>query len=191
MGLEPKVALQQVSYDDDEPVPVEVSDLGDLVAQRPSGPVTAALSWSRLDDAAFERLLFNLINSTEGYENPSWLTATNAPDRGRDLAVWRVGIDKLSGTERRRVLIQCKHWLKKSVSLVDASTLIAQAELWRNPPFNVVVIATTGRFTTDAIDWIEKRNEDGLRPYIEMWPESHMESLLASRPDLVAEAKLR
>jgi hypothetical protein len=31
--------------------------------------------------------------------------------------------------------------------------------LWEPPKVNVLVVATTGRFTTDAIAWIEKHNE--------------------------------
>jgi hypothetical protein len=64
-------------------------------------------------------------------------------------------------------------------------------KLWGEPRVAVVVIATSGRFTTDAIQWIETHNASGQPPRIEMWPESHLEYLLASRPDLVADLGLR
>jgi len=41
------------------------------------------------------------------------------------------------------------------------------------------------------VAWIEKHNDAGKQPTIEMWPESHLELLLARRPHLVAEFKLR
>ena len=63
--------------------------------------------------------------------------------------------------------------------------------LWGVPRIEVVTIATTGRFTTDAVQWIETHNASGGSPLLEMWPEIHLELLLASRPALVAEFRLR
>jgi len=116
---------------------------------------------------------------------------TNAPDRGRDISVERVSTDSLSGTRNQRVIIQAKHWLSKSVRPIDVSEALTQMEFWEPPRVNILVIATTGRFTADAVTLIEKHNEAGKRPVIDMWPESHLEFLLAQRPHLVAEFKLR
>jgi len=52
-----------------------------------------------VDGETFERLVFSLIGSAPGYENPEWLIHTNAPDRGRDLSVFDIS-DSLSGTMR-------------------------------------------------------------------------------------------
>jgi hypothetical protein len=87
------------------------------------------LNWSALEEEDFERLLFVLISDTPGYENPEWLQHTNAPDRGRDLAVTRVESDPLLGVKRHRTIIQCKHWLKRSVSIGDVGDLRAQLTL--------------------------------------------------------------
>ena len=54
-----------------------------------------------------------------------------------------------------------------------------------------LIIATSGRFTADAVALIEKHNHKGNRPQIEMWAESHLELLLARRPHLVSEFNLR
>lgn len=186
-----KKGLRKDLYGENEPLPVDVADLGELVATRPGGSVTTALAWSNMNDDGFERLIFSLISKEPGYENPEWLMRTRAADRGRDLSVTRVTADGLSGTRRQRVVIQCKHWLSKSVALTDASGARDQMALWPNPPVDVLVITTSGRFTSDAVAWIEQHNESGLRPQIEMWPESHLERVLASRPALIAEAKLR
>jgi len=187
-----KEALRAGLYGQNDPLPVAVDDLGTLVTQKPIGPVTTALNWTALDDDGFERLIFNLIGSTPGYENPEWLMKTRAADIGRDLSVTRVVNDALSGTSRSRVVIQCKHWLSRSLNVDDIGPALTQMALWRDPPVDVLVIATSGRFTATAVQWIEKHNAtSGSIPKIDMWAESHLERLLAARPALIAEFKLR
>jgi Restriction endonuclease len=186
-----KQALRKGLYGANEPIPVDVEDLSDLVAAKPRGPITTELAWSNLDDVGFERLIFGLIGDEPGYENPEWLMQTRAPDRGRDLSVTRVVTDSLSGTLRLQVVIQCKHWLSKSVTLQHATSAKDQMTLWMDPRVDVLVIATSGRFTADAVQWIERHNGKGESPRIEMWPESHLQRLLAARPGLIAEFGLR
>ena len=187
-----KAALRTGLYGRNDPLPVAVDDLGALVTQKPTGPVITALNWAALDDDGFERLMFNLISSTQGYENPEWLMKTRAADIGRDLSVTRVVNDALSGTSRSRIVIQCKHWLSRSLNADDIGPALTQMALWRDPPVDVLIIATSGRFTATAVQWIEKHNATpGSTPKIEMWAESHLERLLAARPALIAESKLR
>lgn len=174
-----------------DPVPVRVKDLSDLVASRPKGPVATRLNWDRLTPDEFERLIFVLIGTEPGYENPEWLTKSNASDRGRDLSVIRVVADSLAGTIRSRVIIQCKHWLSRSVNVPDVATLEAQMKSWEPPRVDVLVIATSGRFSSDVVTHIEKHNQSDNALRIEMWPESHLERLLAARPSLIADFKLR
>jgi len=113
---------------------------------------------------------------------------TNAPDRERDLAVYRVLKDPLGGILRHQVIIQCKHWQSKSVTPKEIATLKEQMKLWEPPRgVDIHVISTTGRFTSDAVDVIEKHNQSDSALRIEMWPESHPERLLASRPAIIAE----
>ncbi|MEY4704798.1 MAG: hypothetical protein RL042_1000 [Nitrospirota bacterium] len=170
---------------------MEVGDLGVLVSKKPRGPVATKLLWESLDEEEFERLVFALISSEQGYENPEWLMKTNAPDRGRDLSVYRVYADPLGGTIRLRVIIQCKHWLSKSVGVSEIALLREQMKIWEPPRVDVHVIATSGRFTSDAVAIIEKQNLSDSALRIEMWPESHLERLLASRPAIIAEFSLR
>lgn len=183
--------LRKSLYGEKEPIPCEIEDLGALVRIRPRGPVATSLEWKRLDEGNFERLMFALISSEPGYENPEWLMKTNAPDRGRDLSVNRVYSDALSGVLRQRVIIQCKHWLTKSVGVSDISMLKEQMKLWEPPRVDVHVIATSGRFTSDAVALVEKHNQSDTGLRLEIWPESHLERLLASRPGIIAEFNLR
>jgi hypothetical protein len=186
-----KKGLAKTLYGEDEPLPVETGDLADLVASRPCGPVSSKLRWSNLTAEDFERLIFSLISSESGYENPTWLMHTNAPDRGRDLSVFRVSTDALSGTSRIRIIIQCRHRQSDSVSPADVATLREQMRLWGEPRVDLLVIATSGRFTADAVSLIEGYNTSDQALRIEMWPNSHLERLLASRPALIAEFSLR
>lgn len=186
-----KAGLRKSMYGESEPVPVEIEDLGALVSAKPRGQVATRLKWESLSDEDFERLIFVLIASENGYENPEWLMKTSAPDRGRDLSVYRVYADPLSGTLRKRIIIQCKHWQSKSVAPTDIAALKEQMSLWEPPRVDIHVIATSGRFTSDAVAVVEKHNQSDSALRIEMWPESHLERLLASRPAIIAEFGLR
>lgn len=186
-----KAGLRASLYGQHDPVPVAVADLGEIVAARPQGRVPTKLNWSMLSDEDFERLMFLLIASSPGYENPEWLQHTHAPDKGRDLSVTRVEIDPLAGVRRYRVIIQCKHWLSKSIGPSDVGDARTQMELWQSPRVDRLIIATTGRFTVDAISLIEQHNQSDRALHISMWPDSHLELLLAARPHLIAEFKLK
>lgn len=186
-----KEYLQQNIYGVNEPIPTQIKDLADLVNHKPTGPVSQELRWKKLTAEQFERLIFSLVSREKGYENAKWLTPTNAPDRGRDISVDRVISDPLGGIIRQRVIIQCKHWLKRSIAVDDIAALQQQMKLWEPPRVDVHVIASSGRFTTDAVDLVEKNNQSDRAMRIEMWPDSHLELLLASRPDLIGEFGLR
>jgi hypothetical protein len=64
-------------------------------------------------------------------------------------------------------------------------------ELWQPPRVDGLIIATTGRFTADAIALIEQHNQADRALHIDMWADSHLEMLLAVRPHLIAEFRLR
>ncbi|MCY9669778.1 restriction endonuclease [Paenibacillus alginolyticus] len=186
-----KEVLTKNLYNHNEPLPTDIDDLADIIVQKPRGSIVTKLNWEKLSPDRFERLIYSLIVSEEGYENAEWLMHTNASDRGRDLSVTRIIKDGLSGIYRRRVLIQCKHYLTKSINLAEVALIKEQIKLWESPRVDVIVFATSGRFTADAVALIEKHNQSDSALTIEMWPESHLESLLAKRPALIAEFQLR
>jgi len=181
--------LERALYGETDPLPVSVADIGDLVRTKPTGPVSTELNWSALTPEDFERLIFNLIDRTSGYVNPQWLTHTNAPDRGRDLSVERVMQDNLTGSRRSRIILACKH--TDSVNLTTVAALKEQMKLWEPPRVDELIVVTTGRFTTDAIEYIEKHNRGAEAMRVEMWPNSQLERLLANRPELIADFRLR
>ena len=178
-------------YGELEPLPVDAADLDSLADSGPTGSVSTELQWGVLDDEGFERLIFNILLRAAGYENPQWLTKTRAPDKGRDLSVDRVISDTLGDVRRERVIVQCRHWLSRSTRLEDCAETVAKMSLWEPPLVNALIIATSGRFTSDAVQWVEGHNEKGSLPRVEMWPDSRLETLLAQRAPLVREFGLR
>lgn len=183
--------LHSFVTDETEPVDVSANDLKDYAAIQPTGCVVTGLHWERLSPSDFERLIFSLLSISRGYQNPGWYMRTDAPDRGRDISVeWRID-DPLCGVICERFIVQCKHWLSKSVGVKDVSTLKEQMKLWEPPKVHVLAIATSGRFSADAVAWIEMHNREGNPPRIEMWAESHLEMLLARNPALIGEFRLR
>jgi hypothetical protein len=181
--------LERALYGETDPLPVTTADLGDLVRAEPQGPVSTELNWAVLTPTEFERLIFNLIDRTPGYVNPKWLTHTNAPDRGRDLSVERIIEDQLAGTRTLRIILACKH--TDSINLPTVTELKEQMKLWEPPRIDELIIVSSGRFTTDAIDYIERSNRGSDAMRIEMWPSSQLERLLATRPELIADFHLR
>jgi hypothetical protein len=184
--------IEAALYTELEPLPVGGQDLGALARDAPEGPVATSLAWDAIDDAGFERLVFNLVETAAGYENARWDTRTRAADGSRDLEVDRVHEDSLAGTRRERAIVQCKHWRTKSVDPDDVLRALSDVRAhWQPPPVDLLIIATSGRFTADAVKTIQAHNERGERPRIDWWAESRLESLLASRPRLVTELGLR
>ena len=177
-------------YDENEPIPVTVKDLAELTSAKPEGVIVTRLDWAALDDESFEGVLFALISTTVGYENVQWLTKTRAPDRGRDLSADRVVKDELSGVRRERVIFQCRHQLSKSVSIADVAQLKEQMVL-HQPAVDDLVIVTSGRFTADVVAAVETQNATRASMRISLWPDSHLERILAERPEIVAQFRLR
>lgn len=172
-------------------IPVKLEDLNELEKAEISETITNKLNWAALSPDDFERLIFNLITNAKDYENATWVTQTNAPDRGRDIAADQIFSDSLCGVKRRRVLIQCKHWIKKSISPVDFVTLREQIKAWQPPRIDLLIIASSGRFTADAVAAIERHNVSDSSLEVAMWPESHLEKILATKPMLVTQFGLR
>jgi hypothetical protein len=167
-----KDAVERSLYDDREPIPVAVDDLGALVRARPTGPVSSKLDWSRIDDETFEALIFELIRGTNGYENANWLMRTRAADRGRDIEVYRVISDPLGDTKRRRVIVQCKHWQTRSVGRDELVGCIEAVKLWEGDRVDTLIVATSGRFTQDAVALKERYDRERSVPSVELWPDT-------------------
>lgn len=183
--------IEAAAFDDTEPLPVPEIDLGHAAGAHLTGKATLALPWDRLDDDGFERLLYDLLRSIPEYQNVQWLTKTRAADRGRDLSLDRVHRDSTGSVRNERVIVQAKHWRRRSVGPDDVVAVVARMDLWQPPVVRGLIIATSGRFSSDAVDWIEKHNGAARNPLIEMWPDSRLETLLAQKPEIAAGHGLR
>lgn len=173
------------------PLGIPVDDLSELVDSGTTGAVSVKLDWKSLTPNDFERLVFNILNIDSEFQSVQWLTNANAPDGGRDISAERVISDSMSDSRTNRIIIQCKHWQSRSVALSDISDFLTQMELWEPPVVDEVIVATSGRFTTDAVRYVEKNNKDRKIPRIHMWAESRLEALLATKPGLIANFSLR
>jgi hypothetical protein len=156
-----------------------------------TGVATASLAWERLDDDGFERLLYDLLRDFPDHANVQWLMRVRAADRGRDLSLDRTIRDGTGSVRTERVIVQAKHWLRKSVGPGEIADTVAAVKLWQPPVVRGLIIATSGRFSADAVAWAEKHNDNGQAPYIELWPESRLETLLSQKPHLAAAHGLR
>ena len=184
-------SLDSVLYSEDEALPTQVTDLSVLSSKSIEDNVIKRLKWENLTSNDFERLIYNLVSNTNTYVNPQWLTNINSPDKGRDISIEQIIDDPLIGATYKRIFIQCKHWLQKSISRNDVYLCEKDIKLWEPPAIDTLIIATSGRFTTGAIEYIENQNLSNSRLKIIMWPESHIESLLSKRPGVIAEFGLR
>jgi hypothetical protein len=183
--------VEAAGTSDSDPLSVLDIDLGAAAGGRLSGKATLALAWSRLDDEGFERLLFDLLRSYSDHDNVQWLTQTRAPDRGRDLSLDRRIVDSTGGVRVERVIVQARHWQSRSVGPTDVANVLTAVQLWEPPTVHALVIATSGRFMSDAVAWAERHDQLGQLPMIELWPENRLEELLAERPHLAAAHGLR
>jgi hypothetical protein len=140
-----RTAVQESLYGDYEPIPTTVDDLGVLARARPQGAVSTTLGWDHIDDSAFERLIYELVKEAPGHENANLLMNTNAPDRGRDVTVYRVISDPLGETLRHRLIVQCKHWRTKAVGISAAPSVPESLRLrtLNAPPIAGCVTAPT------------------------------------------------
>lgn len=186
-----KEDLAAAYYSESDPLPVPAIDLGTLASSGPVGSATTALAWEAIDATGFERLLFDLFKSFPKYQNVQWLTKTQANDRGRDLSAELVLDDGTGGVRTERIIIQAKHWATKSVGMADVSGNLAAMKLWEPPTVRTLIIATSGHFSTDAIDFVERHNQGANVPTIDLWPQSRLENLLAQKPHLIASHGLR
>lgn len=186
-----KADIEAASLSSTDPLPVPLVDLGVAASARPAGGASIGLAWQVLDDDGFERLLFDLLRGFPNYQNVDWLMKTRAPDRGRDLSAERVIRDDGGTTRIERIIVQAKHWASRSVGPADIENTLAVLSMWEPPTVRALVIATSGRFTTDAVAVAEKRNNDGKLPLIELWADSRLETQLSQRPDLIATYGLR
>ncbi|MET9462137.1 restriction endonuclease [Streptomyces canus] len=176
---------------DSDPLPIPDIDLGHAASGQLTGSATLALPWDRLNDDGFERLLYDLLRSIPEHQNVQWLMNTRAPDRGRDISFERVLRDGTGGVRNERIIVQAKHWRSKPVNAPAVNETVIAGKLWAPPLVHGIVIATSGRFSSDAVAWAERHNSEGVAPYIDLWPESRLETLLAQRPDIAAAHGLR
>lgn len=183
--------IEAAGFSAADPLPVPDIDLGVAAARHPAGPASIGLDWARLTPDDFEHLLHDLLRALPGYQNVQLLMKANAADRGRDLSAERTIPDGAGGVRTERVIVQAKHWLSKSVPPEEITSALTRITLWEPPVIRGFIVATSGHFTPDAVAWVEKHNDIGRVPLVDLWAESRLATLLSERPWLVARYGLR
>jgi restriction endonuclease len=154
-------------------------------------PVRARLQWDRLDADGFERLLVRFLEESGAYTNVTRLMNVNAADAGRDIEAYqRVG-DGLVSERLERVIVQAKHWPKRGIGSSAIADLVhAKLPFWEGEPVRVLIVATTGSFTQDAVRWVDNHNRAAKRPDIVLWSSNELDNLLRRWPALIDELGL-
>jgi hypothetical protein len=187
-----KEDIEAAGLSESDPLPVPMGvDLGQLAASKPEGRASTAIDWAELTPDQFEHLLYDLIRVLPGYQNVQLLMKTNAADRSRDISSERVIKDGAGLVRTERVIIQAKHWLSQSVPPLEIERAVSHMPLWGTPVVRGLIVATSGSFTTDAVALHEIHNDQGKQPYIDLWSEARLSTLLSERPWLLAKYGLR
>jgi hypothetical protein len=123
------------------------------------------------------------------------LVATRLLEMAVDDHAQRVSLDRVlqdgsGGVRNERVVVQAKHWLANSVGPAELQDVVSRVKLWR-PIFRGLVVATSGRFSADAVAYAEQHNDTCDPLLIDLWPASKLETMLAKRPALAAAHGLR
>lgn len=77
------------------------------------------------------------------------------------------------------------------MNLTDVTATLAAISLWEPSRVDVVIVATSGTFTADAVQYIDKHDAERRHPEIQMLARVDLERQLASRADLVNTYNLR
>lgn len=150
--------------------------------------MSSHVHWDRIDADGFERLLARLLEQSGTYVNISRLMHVNASDAGRDIEAYLRVTDGLIAERLERVIVQAKHWPSRGINASDIADLVAaKLPLWEGEPVRVLIIASTGSFTQDAVRWVDDHNRAAKRPDIKMWSSSELDALLRKWPALLAE----
>lgn len=174
-------------YGEDTPVPVGVDDLASL-ASTAASPVPSQVQWDRLDADGFEKLLTRVLEQAGSYIRITRLMNVNAADAGRDIEAYQVVSDGLLSEDHLRVIVQAKHWPARGVGASEIAELVhSKLPLWEGEPVRVLIVATTGSFTQDAVRWVDDHNRAAKRPNIVLWSSSELEAILRKWPAVLAE----
>ncbi|WP_206792037.1 restriction endonuclease [Amycolatopsis sp. MtRt-6] len=150
----------------------------------------APLDWSRIDADGFERLLVRLLEQSGSYVRIKRLINVNAADSGCDIEAYRRVDDELARFDKQdeRTMVQAKHWPRRGVSASEIADLVhAKLPLWGDgEPVRVLIVATTGTFTQDALRWVNNHNRAAKRPDVVLWSNNELEMLLRKWPTAAA-----
>lgn len=139
------------------------------------------LNWSLIDDKQFEDLCCDLLKSLNQFENVKKMGGAPG-DLKRDITATE-RIETAFGSEYRKWLVQCKHYIKSKVTPDDLPSLINALPTHNSNGF---LIMTSGELTPNARLYLENFNDSLENPYKANWIEKNkLEELIKNNPNLI------
>jgi hypothetical protein len=133
--------------------------------------------WTKLTEAAFEELVFALISSDPAFGDTEWVYPYANTIR-RDISTVRAATNSEGRCACLRTLVQCRHPVSGQISFEELMLVKEQVALWNDPPFDVIVLATSGRFTDEAQRWAVVHNAASRKPRFELFSRDKLEQML-------------
>lgn len=115
--------------------------------------ISTSFDWSLLSPDQFEELCYDVLKKDKslGFSTVEWFKGTTG-QRGRDIEAKKI-ISTISGKSREeRWIIQCKHYLSRSIGVRDFMDTIAWADS-HNP--EAILMIASSFLSSDAKDYIK------------------------------------
>lgn len=184
-------ALDQIAYSEFDPIEVTAGELNDYADLTFSGNVVTSINLDSLTAEDFESLMFDVLSSIPNYVNVSIPLKTNAPDQGKDITFSLRVQTGFGGELLEPGVLQAKHWKATSVSVNDIADTLNHVPLWGPPHIRQLIFATSGKFTSDAVQLVQKHNNQGTHGvHIEIWERNKLEFILMKMPEIVQKYRL-
>ena len=138
------------------------------------------LDWSLLNDEEFEKLCCDLLSSLERFENVK--RTGGIGDLGKDVEATEK-IETFYGIERRKWIVQCKHFQARKVNRSDFEDLI---NLVSSHKADGLFIITSNELNPSAKKILSDINEDDKYPFkTAYWEKSDIEKILEDKQGLI------
>lgn len=139
--------------------------------------------WGGVSESTLEELVFELIRRDPAYQGTEWLYPYANADR-RDISAKRMETGNDGRSLERRMIIQCRNPVSREVSFDDLMLAVQQVALWRDPPFDIHTLITTGCFSEEANRLASAHNAGSRMPSIRLVSGSDLRRSVLVHSDL-------
>lgn len=141
--------------------------------------------WNEVSDSQLEEVLYSLLEAM-GANRLVWRSGTNsginAADGGRDLEATFNQPTPDGELEQQKWWIECK---RRSSTLEKSAVQNAVNDALASD-IDVLVIATSSRFSNPTRDWVDSRVRDRQGFKVRLWDRDKLDSLVRKYPEIAA-----